>query len=295
MKARPQIEANAEKIKKLIALEKRGGFRETELLAMLEREKDDLKLATTKTIKEAFIDYVVDAKLLEKRVLLDNDNETHLLYVVPNANDYAQISGIKANSYFTHYTALHLHQLTLQIPKVVYLNHEKAMPLEEVGGKDVKMSQSSIDAAFGKAQRFPKHYYTYEGKRMYVLNGKHTGRLGVIDREMDGKVVSLTDLERTLIDVTVRPDYAGGITEVLGAYRNAKGRLDAERMADYLKRLGYVYPYHQAIGFYMEKAGYGEDGVRLFKGEMENDFYISYNIKQKAYSEVWRLYYPKGF
>ena len=39
--------------------------------------------------------------------------------------------------------------------------------------------------------------------------------------------VRVTDLERTLIDIAVRPEYAGGVYEVLNVYRLAKGKVSA--------------------------------------------------------------------
>ena len=59
-----------------------------------------------------------------------------------------------------------------------------------------------------------------------------------------------TNLERTLIDATVRPVYAGGVFEVRKAYELAKEKVSVNRLAALLQKLDYTYPYHQAIGFY---------------------------------------------
>lgn len=45
-----------------------------------------------------------------------------------------------------------------------------------------------------------------------LLNGKHSGRLGVITMQgPNGELLEVTDLERTLIDIVVRAAYAGGL------------------------------------------------------------------------------------
>ena len=59
--------------------------------------------------------------------------------------------------------------------------------------------------------------------------------------------------------------------------------------------MDFIYPYHQAIGFYMEKAGYEEsDFAPLAEMEQKFRFYLSYNIRFKELSDRWNLYYPKG-
>ena len=104
----------------------------------------------------------------------------------------------------------------------------------------------------------------------------------------------MTSLERTLIDITARPEYGGGVLEILNAYKEARGKVSVSRLLATLKKFEYAYPYHQAIGFLMEKAGYEESLLkRLEKLEQHHDFYLDYQIKERAYSNRWRLYYPK--
>ena len=68
------------------------------------------------------------------------------------------------------------------------------------------------------------------------------------------------------------------------------------KMISYLKRLEFIYPYHQAIGFYLERAGYTNTQLSLVeKIEKKYDFYLDYGMKETDYSKKWRLFYPKGF
>jgi len=52
-----------------------------------------------------------------------------------------------------------------------------------------------------------------------------------------GEPIELTNLERTLIDVTVRPSYAGGARNVGKAYRNAFSQTSVPRLAKMLEEL----------------------------------------------------------
>ena len=65
-----------------------------------------------------------------------------------------------------------------------------------------------------------------------------------------------------------------------------------------LKNLSYAYPYHQAIGFYLERSGaYKESSIKIFRNiNKEYDLYLTYQMEDKdmVYSKEWRLYYPKG-
>ena len=70
----------------------------------------------------------------------------------------------------------------------------------------------------------------YEDVRICLINGMHTGQLGVIEEQVTYDTaepvrVRFTNIERTLIDMTVRPIYAGGVFEVLKAYRLARERV----------------------------------------------------------------------
>ena len=110
------------------------------------------------------------------------------------------------------------------------------------------------------------------------------------------EALRVTSLARTLIDIVVRPAYAGGAREVLKAYQAAKGKVSPEELASLLKRIDYVYPYHQAIGFLMEYAGYAADAYERFRArKLKHDFYLAHGMLSPKYSKDWRLYYPADF
>lgn len=61
-----------------------------------------------------------------------------------------------------------------------------------------------------------------------------------------------------------------------------------------LIELDYVYPYHQAIGFYLESTGYSEEEVDQFREiEVRFDFYLAHAMEGIEYSPEWRIYYPQ--
>jgi hypothetical protein len=77
----------------------------------------------------------------------------------------------------------------------------------------------------------------------------------------------------------------------------ARERVSVNKLVAHLKQMDFVYPYHQAIGFYLERAGgYRPAQIALLREvEMKWDFYLAHDMRDTAYSPEWRLHYPQGF
>ncbi|WP_437225474.1 type IV toxin-antitoxin system AbiEi family antitoxin domain-containing protein [Planctomicrobium sp. SH661] len=214
-------------------------------------------------------------------------------YVYGEASTQAIIQSVDSDGYFSHFSAMQFHNLTDQIPKSIYFNVEQ--PATGGGGA---LSQPALDRAFKGKCRVTSNVIEFRGHTIHKINGQNTGRLGVLQGTLDdGTTIQVTNLERTLIDIVVRPVYAGGIAQVADAYRNAADQISVQRLVSYLKLLNYTYPYHQAIGYYLMRAGcYSESQIsELRKMPIDFDFYLTYQLRNPVLNEEWRLYVPKGF
>jgi predicted transcriptional regulator of viral defense system len=135
----------------------------------------------------------------------------------------------------------------------------------------------------------------HENYRVVVLSGKQTGRFGVVSVPVGaGLEVPTTTLERTLIDIAVRPTYGGGPHQVLSVFRAALKRVSISAMIEALDVLDYLYPYHQALGFYLQRAGASDDELEGLRSRgMRFKFYLAHALKDPAYDASWKIFHPK--
>jgi predicted transcriptional regulator of viral defense system len=240
-----------------------------------------------------FISFLADNGKLSMVQVVSEHYRSVTRYIWGKASPFAVALSLRPSAYLSHGTAVFLHGLTDQIPRTLYINKEQSVKPRPTS----TLTPEALARAFSGEQRRSVYTFNYENWTIVLLSGKNTGRLEVGPIAADtGEPIEITRLERTLIDITVRPAYAGGIYQVLEAYKAAKDRLSVNTLTATLKKLDYVYPYHQAIGFYMERAGYEESRTeRLLKLGTSLDFYLAHGIRDREYDSKWRLFYPKGF
>lgn len=272
-------------------------FSPIEIDSILDQHREFWRLARSMPARE-FVQFLhKSGKMWTLLFRFPNRHDTR--YVWDTAPILEIIASLRPKCYISHYTAMKAHGLTDQVPRTIYINHEQS------GRSDPNSSltQSAIDSAFRNPQRVSNNIAEMDEYRVCIVAGQNTGNLGVVREGVPDVYtdliakVPITDLERTLIDIAVRPVYAGGVTEVLAAYRNAAGQASVNRIAAYLKALKYVYPYHQAIGFYLDRSGgYKESAIDLIRGFPTSfNFYLTYAMGETDYIRDWRLFVPKGF
>jgi hypothetical protein len=214
-------------------------------------------------------------------------------YVIGDASPYQIALSLRPRAFLCHGTALFLHGLTDQSAVTIYVNQEQSPKPKP---SQTLLLQERINVAFSRAQRRSQMVFNLDSWRIVMIAGKNTGRLEVAPLAgPNGEALDTTKLERTLIDIAVRPAYAGGVYEVLEAYRRARDHVSVPVLIATLKQFDYIYPYHQAIGFYMQRSGYSEAQYsRLAALGLRYDFYLDYALNAPAFDSTWRLYYPQG-
>lgn len=235
------------------------------------------------------IDYLLENSYLQQVKFLTPRAEK--LYLWRNPGEYEIMPVLRPNGYYSHLSAMHFHGLLSASPSSVYFNCE-----QPVRPRTGKLEQSRIDNAFRKKQRITTSRTKYNANEYWLLSGKNTENYGVATINVNDSEIRVTNVERTLIDITVRPAYAGGVNSVIEGYRLAQPKVSAFEMSKTLRVLDYIYPYYQSIGFYMEAArNYSAEDVQMFLdfNTFDYDFYLDYAMENPEYSNRWKLYYPR--
>ena len=258
---------------------------------MLEQNRAFWRLSSRTGLRK-FIEFLLEKSDLRIKEIIPVNHDISAIYryVWKEASPFEIALSLKKDAYLCHGTAVAIHGLNDQIPSRLYLNKEQS-PKSGSGG----LTQAGIDRAFANQQRETRLVYRFDETEVAVVWGKNTGNLEVIEMNYGGANLRVTSVERTLIDIAVRPAYAGGPLQVLAAYRGAMEKVSVGVLIATLRKLEYIYPFHQAIGFYMERAGYPESKYKRLKElGLKFDFYLSYGVKDPEYVPNWRIYIPRG-
>lgn len=273
-------------------------FSQTTLFSVIE----ELRRETVKSVPRSYSPKTIAKRLMEEGALQSTtlvregyENEgprsRFVRYILNKPSAFLVGLSLRSGSYLSHAGAVFIHGWTDIIPRTVYANKEQT-PKPSPSGP---LLQANIDRAFRRAPR--RSTYVFEGydHKFALLSGKNTNDLGVIEKKIRGEVLRITDLERTLIDIVVRPHYSGGVLEVARTYRATVDRVSVNRLRATLRKLSYVYPYHQAIGFYLQIAGVDAHKLRLLRRDgMDYDFYMAHGMQETEYNKEWRLFIPRG-
>lgn len=259
-----------------------------ELLSEVLEQKRTLWNLPLSMYTDKFIERLLNSEIVSKREIIFSG--TYLKkerYLISDASVFQVALSLVNKSYLSHYTAVYLHGLTNQIPKTIYISFEQS----KKNNVDRELEQSAIDSAFSRPQRKSSTTTIYEGYTFLLHNGMYSNRSGVFSLND----LPVTNIERTLIDIAVRPGYAGGVDSVLDIYRRAIDKISINKLIATLDKLNFIYPYHQTIGFYLQKAGFNDDKLEVLRQKkILFDFYLTYEISEKEYNTTWKIYHPKG-
>jgi predicted transcriptional regulator of viral defense system len=264
-----------------------------------------MKSASTNDI----LDFLEKANLITKvelNYLNGKDNDIDTTYYASHKfferSDYSKAveiaTRIYPRGYLSLYSAVYANGLTNDIPKKIYINSEQNQHL--VNNKD-ELDFERIHAAFSKTIERGNDFAEYNGYIIRPTNGMFSGQAGITTGSLNGYKYKYTNLERTLIDIAVRPNMSGGIAEIAAIYKIAVNNFDIRMnwLLKYLDTLNFTYPYEQAIGFLLELAGYKGKLDKMHERISEHKFFLHHsednrNLSNLLFNEKWNIYFPKN-
>lgn len=277
-------------------LDRRGprAYSGREIAQILEENRSYWRLAQRTSVDD-FVEFLENrTRKLTPIAYVSQQGRRVVRYAWSSPSDTAvALSLAGPTAYVSHASAIFLHGLSDLIPRMYYINEEQTPKPSSPNS----LTQDALDRAFASTQRVSHTVYeSSERPSVAILNGKYSGGLEVTKLAEAGNApIRVASIERTLIDTVVRPAYAGGINNVLDAYRAARDRVSVTRLRATLEQLAFIYPYRQSIGFLLERAGYPERRYEEFRVPTpEFDFYLVHGSTDNQYDSRWRLYYPRG-
>jgi len=285
-RARIEI-AKPEVVRYFLTLQKKV-FSYQDVEDILSKERDNWKLAKSMSGLK-FLEFLLKESIL-KEVRLKFPHRPTKRFISDGASVLEIASSLRQKGYFSHYSAIQIHGLSKETSKIIYINEEQ----NNDNSNNEGLRQDRIDAAFQRPARVSNNKATIGDTVICILNGMNTGGLGVESSTINGIPIRATNVERTLIDAAVRPVYSGGIHGVLEAYNLAHDKFSPTKLIQIYRTIKYSYPYHQAIGFYMEAVGkYALNSIEsLLIMPKKFDFYLTHQMEDTKYSKKWRIYYP---
>ena len=255
--------------------------------------------ATRYTVVSNFIKNLQEGGILKSYKLNAENKKTVTVYTSSTRDEispYHMAMAICPEGYFCNLSSIYYHSLTNQIPSSVYICNETITKRQKPKTED--LTNHKIRTAFIKPHRHTNYVFKFNKHEIVVIDREKESRYGVVSAKSSNEIFPanslVTNLERSLIDAIVSPQYNGGITSVYTYFEAAK-TINMDKFLSIYKKLDFVYPYSQAIGFFFEKLGMNKKASAIYEAfPPEKKFYIDRNAKSSwEYDDKWQLYYPK--
>ena len=160
---------------------------------------------------------------------------------ISDAHEYEIAMSLVSPAAISHWSALHHHGLTEQIPMTIFVltTTEASVPRVRSSAPDSSRKDYEMgDIIYRFIQVKPHRFFGTE--RVWLGDGR----------------VWITDMERTLLDGLGKPRYCGGFAEVLHGFELGVEWVDTERMADYVSRMDASTA--KRLGWVLESHGIGD-------------------------------------
>lgn len=170
----------------------------------------------------------------------------------------------------THFSAMVEHELTDQIPHKIFASVPEYIQIPKVR----KRKGSTIDL-YG----FTYTISVFQEDKYFGYEKKWFGETRIF----------ISDLERTLLDGLLKPQYCGGLSEVCYAFEIAKSRISVEKIINYAKQTSQTAC--KRLGWVLSKIGIQDNDLSELKDYISSN-YVKLDVSSKNkgnYNAKWRI------
>lgn len=159
-----------------------------------------------------------------------------------SAHDYAIAVALFPPSALSHQTALNLHGLSEQIPRVITCTTTAKVVTPAMRGRATR-------------QRMRGTVWEVDGLRVRLVSVRPSRFFGITEVWADSRTrVPVTDRERTVLDLFIDPARFGGLGEALGILEEHRASLDLTKLVGYAIQLR-VASVAKRLGWALESFG----------------------------------------
>lgn len=224
-------------------MKKHISYRSSQLLETL-----NLRGQTFFSIKDAMMVLPSSEPDTVRRLLADMTNRGLILRIKDGLYNIIPYEKNSAE-YFPNW---HLSAAAMVKPDDYYIGYYCALDI-----KGLVTQPSLTEQIVTKKQFVPKYKWVKDVKFEFITINKK--RFFGFEKTWidDFNKVFCSDLDKTIIDCLYKPDYAGGIVEIVKAIYKGRGKINTERMISYLdkfnaqvvyKRLGFLLQHLDILG-----------------------------------------------
>ena len=271
---------NKEKIKSIA--ENTNSYSFSDIAALLSKVKEDGLVSRSMTASK-FYDRLVDIGLLSFSVFIDGAYLTRYSFH-KDIPDETLLLSLKKRAFLSMSSSLNYQGLSSYRDDFVFISQEQS-PKEDYNHS--KLTQEAIDNAFSKDYRRTKKVGKYNNKHIVFLEPKNTKEFGVI--EING--IKVSSVSRALVEMVVNVQYFRNTKELISVFKKIKSNIDIDEVFDIVEKFDFIYPYHQSIGYILEKIGFKREKLYKFKECVSKlNFYTDKKQDNYKYIAYWKMY-----
>ncbi len=257
-------------------------YKYSELTGLLKALKNNNQVSQAMTTQNFLIQLQKQFSL--KTHTITSEKINHERYSLSNITAYEFVDSLATNTFFSMTTALNLRGLSKFRDDFIFYSQEQKEKNQVLN----KLTQSLIDNAFKKEYRYTHSTASYGAQHVVFLKPKFSSRVEV--KKYQGFYMS--SVNRSLVEIILNIQYFKDFETIIENFKLLKNKLNINKIYNVVEAFNLIYPYFQLLGFALNKIGYNNKELDIFKQKVSKfKFYTQKNKLKYSYDKYWQIYY----